>query len=569
MAVPVAVPVTAVALTVVTAVIAVTEQVPIAPAAVALPVTAVALTALTAATAADSAVRVVGTTPAAAAPRIRAPAAPAPAAPATAAAPAASPAAPAVGALAAASGTPAAAKAAAQPLAHARALRMQSIPMDPNTTRPEWTPLDAPAIMVLKTAPGDQLLETVYDRELATARSDAFSDQQRLFFGTRWLGVVESELRRRLCYAENPAVASILRMRARMQAKADGEADASSASAKALTARICDLDQRLEEMASDAGTLHQQLLGITRLRSELSAGFKRASHHATAAPADDASCTTAPAAAASAATAEGGFETSEMDTAAVDDAAATGAAEPEVDEMNDDISASAVARNAEAAAAKAAQVADAAEAEAAAHPADGLRAMFAKTMRERAAKAAHEAATSLRLLEDLRGQMDVGIRVNPALKKMLLPDSTDSGAPADGSGGPSTIVATAAPATGTPFAAAAADGASAAPAVEDAASAAPAVEDRSVRAHVTPSSPDEVYIAHARKRIAELADILSRKQDTKATIASVDGREPCLGKGLAIQQWQVNAMLDTALSDCPYIHLTPHALPPLVAPRRR
>ena len=431
--------------------------------------------------------------------------------------------------------------------------------MDPNTTRPEWTPLDAPAIMVLKTAPGDQLLETVYDRELATARSDAFSDQQRLFFGTRWLGVVESELRRRLCYAENPAVASILRMRARMQAKADGEADASSASAKALTARICDLDQRLEEMASDAGTLHQQLLGIARLRSELSAGFKRASHHATAAPADDASCTTAPAAAASAATAEGGFETSEMDTAAADDAAATGAAEPEVDEMNDDISASAVARNAEAAAAKAAQVADAAEAEAAAHPEDGLKAMFAKTMRERAAKAAHEAATSLRLFEDLRGQMDVGIRVNPALKKMFLPNSTNSGAPADGSGGTSTIVATAAPATGTPFAAAAADGASAAP----------AVEDRSVRAHVTPSSPDEVYIAHARKRIAELAGILSRKQDAKATIASVDGREPCLGKGLAIQQWQVNAMLDTALSDCPFIHLTPHALPPLGAPRRR
>jgi hypothetical protein len=86
---------------------------------------------------------------------------------------------------------------------------------------------------------------------------------------------------------------------------------------------------------------------------------------------------------------------------------------------------------------------------------------------------------------------------------------------------------------------------------------------------VTPTSPEEVYIAHARKRIAELADILSRKQDAKATIASVDGREPCLGKGLAIQQWKVNAMLDTALSDCPFIHLTPHMLPPLGAPRRR
>ena len=121
---------------------------------------------------------------------------------------------------------------------------MQSIPMDPNTTRPEWTPLDAPAIMVLKTAPGDQLLETVYDRELATARSDAFSDQQRLFFGKRWLGVVEAELRRRLCYKQSPAVESILRMRARLEAKAEGEADASSTSAKALKARIGELDLR-------------------------------------------------------------------------------------------------------------------------------------------------------------------------------------------------------------------------------------------------------------------------------------------------------------------------------------
>jgi len=146
--------------------------------------------------------------------------------------------------------------------------------MDPNTTRPEWTPLDAPAIMVLKTAPGDQLLETVYDRELATARSDAFSDQQRLqsaimvlktapgdqlletvydrelatarsdafsdqqrlFFGKRWLGVVEAELRRRLCYKQSPAVDSILRMRARLEAKAEGEADADADDAAAAAA---------------------------------------------------------------------------------------------------------------------------------------------------------------------------------------------------------------------------------------------------------------------------------------------------------------------------------------------
>ena len=53
----------------------------------------------------------------------------------------------------------------------------------------------------------------------------------------------------------------------------------------------------------------------------------------------------------------------------------------------------------------------------------------------------------------------------------------------------------------------------------------------------------EVYIAHARKRIAELAEILIRKQDAKATIASDgDCREPRLGKGLALQQWKVNAV---------------------------
>jgi hypothetical protein len=58
-----------------------------------------------------------------------------------------------------------------------------------------------------------------------------------------------------------------------------------------------------------------------------------------------------------------------------------------------------------------------------------------------------------------------------------------------------------------------------------------------------PTSPEEVYIAHARKRIAELAEILRRKPDTKATIASDgDCREPRLGKGLAKQQWKVNAL---------------------------
>ena len=86
--------------------------------------------------------------------------------------------------------------------------------------------------------------------------------------------------------------------------------------------------------------------------------------------------------------------------------------------------------------------------------------------------------------------------------------------------------------------------------------AAPAIEEHSV----------EVYIAHARERIGELADILSRKQDAKATIPSDDGREPRLGKGLAINQWLVNVVPAppylTALS------YTPHTAC-AAAPRRR
>jgi len=85
------------------------------------------------------------------------------------------------------------------------------------------------------------------------------------------MGVVEAELRRRLCYKQSPAVDSILQMRARLEAKAEGEADASSTSAKALKARIGELGLRLDEMATDAASLHQQLLGIPRLRDELSA----------------------------------------------------------------------------------------------------------------------------------------------------------------------------------------------------------------------------------------------------------------------------------------------------------
>ena len=490
----------------------------LAPAAVAVPVTAVAALVPSSSVASNpalvvdsvpvvdavpfavSAVRVGGTAPAAAAPRVRAPA---PAAPAAAAAPADSPTALAVDAPATASVSPAAAKAAAQPLAHARALRMQSIPMDPNMARPGWSPLDAPARMVSKSAPGDQLLEEVYDRELATARTDAFSDQQRLLLGTRWLGVVESELRRRLCYKEKPAVASISLMRARMQAKVDGEADASSASAKALTAQIGELDQRLDEMAIDAASLHQQLLGIPRLRDELSALSPQVRHRP-------------------------GRGEERAEKAAHDADAPDADADAAVAELEVDISAAAVAKKAEAVAFEAAQMAEAAEAEAAAHPGDDLKAILAQRTRVRADKAAHEAVISNRLFDELEAEMDVGIRVNPLLAKRLHSGSTNSGAPVDGAGG--TTIALADDADADAAAAAAAD-----------ASAAPAVEDRSVSAHVTPTSPEEVYIAHARKRIAELADILSRKQYAKATIASVDGREPCLGKGLAIDQWQVNA----------------------------
>jgi hypothetical protein len=84
----------------------------------------------------------------------------------------------------------------------------------------------------------------------------------------------------------------------------------------------------------------------------------------------------------------------------------------------------------------------------------------------------------------------------------------------------------------------------------------PAIEEHSV----------EVYIAHVRERIGELVGILLRKQDAKATIPSDDGREPRLGKGLAMNQWLVNAVPAppylTALS------YTPHTAC-AAAPRRR
>ena len=48
---------------------------------------------------------------------------------------------------------------------------------------------------------------------------------------------------------------------------------------------------------------------------------------------------------------------------------------------------------------------------------DAIKTLFAESARARAAKAADDAAISLRLLQDLQGQMDVGVRVNPILAR--------------------------------------------------------------------------------------------------------------------------------------------------------
>jgi ribosomal protein S18 acetylase RimI-like enzyme len=82
-----------------------------------------------------------------------------------------------------------------------------------------------------------------------------------------------------------------------------------------------------------------------------------------------------------------------------------------------DESAAAVARAAAATAEAAARAAEAAEAAAAAHPRDAIKKLFVQTARVRAAKAADDAAMSLRVLQDLQGRMDVGIRVNPILAR--------------------------------------------------------------------------------------------------------------------------------------------------------
>jgi hypothetical protein len=79
-----------------------------------------------------------------------------------------------------------------------------------------------------------------------------------------------------------------------------------------------------------------------------------------------------------------------------------------------------VARAAVAAADAAACAAEAAAAAAAAHPGDKIltSSSIAETARAGAEKAVDEAAMSLRVLEELQGKMDTGIRVNPALARL-------------------------------------------------------------------------------------------------------------------------------------------------------
>ena len=102
-------------------------------------------------------------------------------------------------------------------------------------------------------------------------------------------------------------------------------------------------------------------------------------------------------------------------------AAATDAAEA-------DNSAAAVARAASAAAEAAARASDAAAATAAAHPEDAIQAKLAETAHTRAAKANDNAAMSLRVLQELEGQMDVGLRVNPLLALIYGVSATRGGA---------------------------------------------------------------------------------------------------------------------------------------------
>ena len=101
---------------------------------------------------------------------------------------------------------------------------------------------------------------------------------------------------------------------------------------------------------------------------------------------------------------------------------ANGANDAAIPAPEADMSSAAVLRSALAAAAEAARVAEAAAVEAAAHPEDELKRWFAETKHSRAVKVAEEAAT----MQRLAGEMDVGIRVNPALAKMWGVSGTDS-----------------------------------------------------------------------------------------------------------------------------------------------
>ena len=148
---------------------------------------------------------------------------------------------------------------------HAQAMRMQSIARRPNPTRRDWRPLDGPALASLGTA--GRL--DAYAAQLRVAQSHHLSDEQRIRFAKRWLGILRSELENRLRYESEPAAERVRSLRARFEAAKLELPPSASAEREALRKRIEDLDQRLLDMAPAAHALRNQLDHVETLRCAL------------------------------------------------------------------------------------------------------------------------------------------------------------------------------------------------------------------------------------------------------------------------------------------------------------
>ena len=113
----------------------------------------------------------------------------------------------------------------------------------------------------------DAGLQAQYYTELATARSSRLSDDQRVEFGKRWLGVAEGEVKRQLCYEASPASLHVERLRDDMEEAA--EAAREEDEERALRDQVGKLQKRLPDMDVSASKLRTTMASLARSRFAL------------------------------------------------------------------------------------------------------------------------------------------------------------------------------------------------------------------------------------------------------------------------------------------------------------